>query len=55
MSFGIAHGVLALEAPFDGGSDASVDLVRTDVESHPESEWLQVMLPGSSHPATAAS
>jgi tRNA(adenine34) deaminase len=35
--------------------DASLDLVRKYVERHPESEWLQVMLPGFSYPATAAS
>jgi tRNA(adenine34) deaminase len=35
--------------------DASLELVRKYVERHPESEWLQVVLPEFSYPATPES
>jgi tRNA(adenine34) deaminase len=33
--------------------DASLALMRTYVERHPESRWLQAMLPGFSYPASS--
>jgi tRNA(adenine34) deaminase len=35
--------------------DESLELMRTYVDEHPESEWLQVMLPDFSYPAGARS